>query len=98
MTSFTHTFRQPSVILKFPATSSTGAITILGAHQDSINGASPSTGRAPGYDDDGTGTVNLLEVARVLIAANYKPATPLEFHWYAGEEGGLLGSGVSMLS
>ena len=22
----------------------------------------------------------------------FKPSTPLEFHWYAGEEGGLLGS------
>lgn len=42
--------------------------------------------------DDGTGTVNLIEVVRVLIKAGYKPTTPLEFHWYSGEESGLLGS------
>ena len=29
---------------------------------------------------------------RVLVNAGYKPSTPLEFHWYAAEEAGLLGS------
>jgi leucyl aminopeptidase len=29
---------------------------------------------------------------RVLSASNFAPKNSLEFHWYAGEEGGLLGS------
>ena len=41
---------------------------------------------------DGTGTVNLIEILRALVAADWKPKTPVEFHWYSGEEGGLLGS------
>jgi bacterial leucyl aminopeptidase len=59
---------------------------------DSINLQSPTNGRAPGADDDGTGTVNLVEIFRALMAANFKPSTPVEFHWYSGEEAGLLGS------
>lgn len=59
---------------------------------DSINLDNPTTGRAPGADDDGTGTVNLIEALRALVAAGWKPARPLEFHWYSGEEAGLLGS------
>lgn len=59
---------------------------------DSINLSNPTNGRAPGADDDGTGTVNLIEVFRALVAADFKPTTPVEFHWYSGEEGGLLGS------
>lgn len=27
-----------------------------------------------------------------MTAAGFKPANPVEYHWYAGEEGGLLGS------
>lgn len=50
------------------------------------------SGRAPGADDDGTGTINLIESFRKLTAAGFKPANPVEFHWYAGEEAGLLGS------
>ena len=40
----------------------------------------------------GSGTVNLLEIFRVLTEADYAPKTPVEFQWYAGEEAGLLGS------
>lgn len=59
---------------------------------DSINLNSPTSGRAPGADDDGTGTVNLIEAFRVLVASGFAPSTPVEFHWYAAEEVGLLGS------
>jgi bacterial leucyl aminopeptidase len=59
---------------------------------DSINLNNPSSGRAPGADDDGTGTVNLIEIVRALVDSDFEPATPLEFHWYSGEEAGLLGS------
>ncbi|KAF5362002.1 hypothetical protein D9756_002281 [Leucocoprinus leucothites] len=90
--AFSHSWVQPSTIVKIAGTSASSPVTILGAHMDSINLSNPTSGRAPGADDDGTGTVNLIEALRVLVASGFKPSTPLEFHWYSGEEAGLLGS------
>lgn len=45
-----------------------------------------------GADDDGSGTTSSLEGLRTLVNANYTPSTPLEFHYFSAEEGGLLGS------
>ncbi|KAH8832733.1 Zn-dependent exopeptidase [Flagelloscypha sp. PMI_526] len=89
---YNHTWREPSVVAKIPGKTASTPVTILGAHMDSINLNSPSSGRAPGADDDGSGTVNNMEIFRVLMANGFAPATPVEFHWYAGEEAGLLGS------
>ncbi|KAJ7240504.1 Zn-dependent exopeptidase [Mycena rebaudengoi] len=89
---FPHTWVQSSIIAKIPGTDATGPVTVIGAHMDSINLSSPTNGRAPGADDDGTGSVNLIEIFRVLNENNFQPSTPVEFHWYSGEEGGLLGS------
>ncbi|KAH0587351.1 hypothetical protein H2248_006151 [Termitomyces sp. 'cryptogamus'] len=47
---------------------------------------------APGADDDGSGSVTILEAYRALIAANFRPKRAVEFHWYSAEEAGLLGS------
>ncbi|TDZ47642.1 Leucine aminopeptidase 1 [Colletotrichum trifolii] len=85
---FTHSFNQPSIIVKYPGTSSN--LVIVGAHLDSTAGS--TTARSPGADDNGSGTVVVLEALRVLVAAGFKPKNTLEFHFYAGEEGGLLGS------
>ncbi|KAG8685510.1 hypothetical protein FRC08_013074 [Ceratobasidium sp. 394] len=90
VTKFSHSWTQQSIIAKIAGTSTSSVI--LGAHEDSINLRSPSTGRAPGADDDGTGTVNLMEVFRAIVASGFKPTRTLEFHFYSGEEGGLLGS------
>ncbi|KIM25831.1 hypothetical protein M408DRAFT_73840 [Serendipita vermifera MAFF 305830] len=90
--SFAHTFSMPSVIGRIEGTNSSAPVVIIGAHLDSINQNSPSTGRAPGSDDDGTGSVNLIEAFRKMTASGFKPANPVEYHWYAGEEAGLLGS------
>ncbi|KAH9847040.1 Zn-dependent exopeptidase [Lenzites betulinus] len=91
VSKFTHSWAQFSVVARFEGKSS-GPVTIIGAHEDSINLSSPTSGRAPGADDDGSGTVNLIEVFRALVAAGFTPSTPVEFHWYSGEEAGLLGS------
>ena len=64
---------------------------ILGSHLDSANYEFPLL-PAPGADDGGSGTVTILEAFRALVQAGFKPKVPVEFHWYAGEEGGLLGS------
>jgi len=47
---------------------------------------------APGADDDGSGSVTILESYRALLAADFHPERSIEFHWYSAEEGGLLGS------
>lgn len=67
-------------------------VVIIGAHLDSINLWIPSFGRAPGADDDGSGTTTILEAFRILVESGFRPRRPVEFHWYSAEEAGLLGS------
>ncbi|KAI1496513.1 bacterial leucyl aminopeptidase [Biscogniauxia marginata] len=85
---FTHSYNQPSVIASIPGASD--SVVVVSAHYDSVG--STTSGRAPGADDNASGVVTVLEALRVLAAANYKPENTLEFHFYSGEEGGLLGS------
>jgi aminopeptidase Y len=56
---------------------------MLGAHSDSVT-------EGPGINDDGTGSLTLLEIATRL--AQYKVNNCVRFAWWAGEEEGLLGS------
>ncbi|PYI09916.1 peptidase family M28 [Aspergillus sclerotiicarbonarius CBS 121057] len=91
---FTHPFRQSSIIARFEpkVRNFSLPLTIIGAHQDSANYLFPLL-PAPGADDDCSGTVSILEAFRVLAENGYTPKYgPVEFHWYAAEEGGLLGS------
>lgn len=66
-------------------------VVMLGAHSDSVSAG-------PGINDDGSGTISLLEVATAL--ANFNVTNQVRFAWWAGEEEGLLGSDyyVSLLS
>ena len=72
-----------NLIARIPGVDPTQAV-ILGAHIDSPNG--------PGAMDDGSGSAVLLEVARVLDAAQYQPAVDLYLAWFGSEELGLYGS------
>ncbi len=45
-----------------------------------------------GADDDGSGSVTVLEVAEAIAAMKVKPKRSILFLWYTGEELGLLGS------
>ncbi|EGW35327.1 uncharacterized protein SPAPADRAFT_58552 [Spathaspora passalidarum NRRL Y-27907] len=86
---------QYSIIVSIPGKGTTDKV-IVGAHQDSTNLLFPNLMKAPGADDDGSGTVTTLEAFRILIEAyaakKFIPYNTLEFHWYSAEEGGLLGS------
>ncbi|KAK9364897.1 hypothetical protein V1509DRAFT_677218 [Lipomyces kononenkoae] len=64
---------------------------MLGAHSDSV-------AEGPGINDDGSGSLTLLEVATQLT--KYGVNNCVRFGWWAGEEEGLLGSDyyVAMLS
>ena len=91
---YTHRFRQPSIIARFEAFARNHSkpLTIIGTHFDASNYLFPLL-PAPGADDDASGTVTLLEAFRVLVNRGFIPEkNPVEFHWYAGEETGLLGS------
>lgn len=91
---FDHEWGQPSIIASIPGRSN--KTIVIGAHQDSINLFFPALLAAPGADDDGSGTVTILEALRVLLTSKNivegKAANTIEFHWYSAEEGGLLGS------
>lgn len=68
---------------------------VVSSHQDSINLLFPKLLRAPGADDNGSGTITCLEALRLLsneYGKEFKPRNTLEFHFYSAEEGGLLGS------
>ena len=113
---FQHAYRQSSIIATIPGRSN--KTIVVGAHQDSINGAAGgnrTTARAPGAgessilahqcgrltvqraDDNGSGSMTILEAFRTLLLndtiANGQAEYTVEFHWYAAEEVGLLGSG-----
>ncbi|KAK4187064.1 putative aminopeptidase [Podospora australis] len=88
VTKFTHSFNQPSIIAKIPGNSTN--LVIVSAHYDSTGGS--SSARGPGADDNGSGVVVILEALRVLANNRFKGKDTLEFHFYGGEEGGLLGS------
>ncbi|EMF10606.1 Zn-dependent exopeptidase [Sphaerulina musiva SO2202] len=91
---FKHPWGQNSIIATLPGKSE--KTVVIGAHQDSINLFLPSILGAPGADDDGSGTVTILEALRVILQdddiAHGRAKNTLEFHWYSAEEGGLLGS------
>jgi acetylornithine deacetylase/succinyl-diaminopimelate desuccinylase-like protein len=91
---FGHPWGQFSIIARIPGQSN--KTVVLGAHQDSINLFLPSILAAPGADDDGSGTVTILEVLRTLLKsediAHGNATNTIEFQWYSAEEGGLLGS------
>jgi Zn-dependent M28 family amino/carboxypeptidase len=56
---------------------------IYPARPDSVNN---------GADDDGSGSVSILEIAEAFMAAPVKPKRSLLFIWQMGEEKGLWGS------
>jgi len=82
---------QKSVIVRIPGTQDSESIAILGSHLDSINGR--NNANAPGADDNASGTATNMEVFRVLMENKIYPQKTIEFHAYAAEEIGLVGSG-----
>lgn len=88
---FDHGYPQKSVIMTIPGTTHPDEVVVIGGHLDSISPGGTS-GTAPGADDDASGIATLTEVARVLLAADFRPARTVKFMAYAAEEVGLRGS------
>ncbi|KAI9067560.1 peptidase [Trametes sanguinea] len=88
---FPHSWAQSSVIVRINGSSTTDdSVVVIGAHLDSTNNWPFLP--APGADDDGSGSMSILEAYRALVSAGFQPERTVEFHWYSAEEGGLLGS------
>lgn len=75
--------RSRNLIARIPGRDDSQAI-ILTAHIDSPNN--------PGAMDDGSGSIILLEVARVLNETGYQPAVTTYLVWFGSEELYLYGS------
>ncbi len=69
-----------------------GKAYLVTAHMDSTAQMSGSTDPAPGADDNGSGSVAVLEIARVLKTIQDKLDISLEFILFSGEEQGFHGS------
>jgi len=60
-------------------------VVIAGGHLDSV-------AEGPGINDNGSGTMALLEIAQQIDRLNIKPKNKIRFAFWGGEEAGLRGS------
>jgi hypothetical protein len=72
-----------NIVARLPATSRTADTMMVGAHMDSVSNA--------GANDNGTGTVSVLEIARLMKQSTDRKQNVI-FAWYDEEELGLVGS------
>jgi leucyl aminopeptidase len=79
----------PNVIAELPGTDLAQEIVMVGAHIDSIISGS-TTGRAPGADDNASGSAAVLEIARIFAGQQFRRT--VRFGWWNAEEFGLVGS------
>jgi len=95
----------PNVLGTIPGTDLANEIVLIGAHYDHIGrdeggpGHCVATGKGDtrddicnGADDNGSGSVIVVEIARAIAESGLKPRRTLVFALFAGEEIGLLGS------
>ncbi|KAI9442520.1 Zn-dependent exopeptidase [Lactarius indigo] len=80
----------PNVICRYPSTEDTTETVLISGHYDS-RGSFGST-RAPGANDDGSGTTGLLSIARTIKRLGVTFRSNVELVAFAGEEQGLYGS------
>lgn len=83
---------QYNVVATIPGTIYPNQYIVVGGHHDSISNNSDPYVFAPGADDNASGSVAALEMARVMMASGYQPRTSIRFVTFAAEEFGLWGS------
>jgi hypothetical protein len=72
-----------NIIARLPATTRSTETMLVGAHMDSVSNA--------GANDNGTGTVAVLEIARLMKQTTERQQNVI-FAWFDEEELGLIGS------
>lgn len=80
-------YKQPSLVVKLGT--GTGPGIVIGGHMDTLSSKSENK---PGADDDGSGSVTVLETARTVLSSGMRFNKPIYFIWYSAEEMGLVGS------
>ncbi len=83
---------QYNVVATIPGAVNPDKYIIVGGHHDSIVNTGEPMVFAPGADDNATGTVAALEMARVMMSSNFTPNNSIRFVTFAAEELGLWGS------
>lgn len=81
---------QNNVVLTIPGSKDDNTTVVVGAHLDSINRSDLTN--APGADDDASGIATLTELIRIIHDSGVTFNRRVEFHAYAAEEVGLVGS------
>jgi Zn-dependent M28 family amino/carboxypeptidase len=83
----------PQIVATIKGTDDPDSIVVLGAHFDSrtVDRVSP-TARAPGADDNGTGSAAMLEFARIIHQKQATFKNTIRLCLFTGEEQGLVGS------
>ena len=66
--------------------------SLLAAYRAAHAGSTRIDSISNGADDDGSGTVTVLEIAERIASLPRKPRRSILFVWHTGEEKGLLGS------
>jgi len=87
----------PNVVCEYPGTDPNAPAVVIGAHYDSRGTmANSPTQRAPGADDNGSGSAAILEILKtfntLVMEEGYSTRCKLIFALFAGEEQGLVGS------
>lgn len=83
----------PNVIAELKGTEMPDNIIVLGAHLDARSTQKESvTERAPGADDNGSGSAALLEMAKAVSEIGLKFKKTIRLVLFTGEEQGLWGS------
>lgn len=81
-------YKQPSLVVKIGSSKEPGVV--IGGHMDTL---SSDWEVKPGADDDGSGSMTVMGVARTLIQSGMHFKKPIYIIWYSAEEEGLVGSG-----
>lgn len=80
-------YKQPSVVIKIGNSNEPGVV--IGGHMDTL---SSSRELKPGADDDGSGSMTVMGIAKALINSGMHFKKPIYIIWYSAEEQGLVGS------
>ena len=81
---------QTSTIARITGRTNPNDIVIIGSHIDSTANENPQI--APGADDNASGSATLIEAFKLIVESGITFDNTIEFHSYAAEEVGLIGS------
>lgn len=89
---FDDRYTTPNVVARLEGQKHPEEVVILGCHYDSRStDIEDPNMRAPGADDNGSNTANLLNFARLITQLRIQTQYSLELHFYGAEEQGLVG-------